>query len=82
MKFEDIEKILYEVEKIEKHIEVLENYNKFINKEIKREKENVDYVKVLKCCRSSNYSNIRTCKTYILKYNEKLKEMYNERGCN
>ena len=52
MKFEDIELIINEVEKIEKHIEILSIYSKRISKIItianNTEQGNATYIKILK----------------------------------
>ena len=80
MKFEDIELIIKEVEKIEKHIEILSNYSKRISKIItianNSEQGNAPYIKILKSFRHSLYSSIRTSKIAILKYNEQMKQAY------
>ena len=55
MKFEDIELIIKEVEKIENHIQILSNYSKRISKIItianNSEKGNTPYIKILKSFR-------------------------------
>lgn len=80
MKFEDIELIIHEVEKIEKHIEILSNYSKRISRIItianNSEQGNTPYIKILKSFRHSIYSSIRTSKIAILKYNEQMKQAY------
>lgn len=80
MKFEDIELIIKEVEKIEKHIEILSNYSKRISQIItianNSEKGNTPYIKILKSFRHSIYSSIRTSKIAIMKYNEQMKQAY------
>ena len=80
MKFEDIELIIKEVEKIENHIQILSNYSKRISKIItianNSEKGNTPYIKILKSFRHSLYSSIRTSKIAIMKYNEQMKQAY------
>ena len=80
MKFEDIELIINEVEKLEKHIEILSNYSKNISKIINKAKKdgkgNTPYITSLKGFRRSIYTNIKTSRISILKYNEQMKEMY------
>ena len=80
MKFEDIELIINEVEKIEKHIQILSNYSKRISKIITKannsEQGNMPYIKILKSFRHSLYSSIRTSKIAIMKYNEQMKQAY------
>ena len=80
MKFEDIELIIKEVEKIENHIQILSNYSKRISKIItianNSEKGNTPYITILKSFRHSLYSSIRTSKIAIMKYNEQMKQAY------
>lgn len=80
MKFEDIEIIIHEVEKIEKHIEILSIYSKRISKIItianNNEQGNIPYIKILKSFRQSIYSSIRTSNIAIMKYNEQMKQAY------
>ena len=80
MKFEDIELIINEVEKIEKHMQILSNYSKRISKIITianhTEQGNTPYIKILKSFRGSIYSSIRTSKIAIMKYNEQMKQAY------
>ena len=80
MKFEDIELIINELEKLEKHIEILSNYSKNISKIINKAKKdgqaNTPYITSLKGFRRSIYTNIKTSKISILKYKEQIKEMY------
>ena len=80
MKFEDVELIINEVKKLEKHIEILSNYSKNISKIINKAKKdgqgNTPYITSLKGFRQSIYSNMQTSKISILKYNEQMKEMY------
>lgn len=80
MKFEDIELIIHEVEKIEKHMQILTKYSKRISKIItianNTEQGNTPYIKILKSFRHSIYSNIRTSKIAIMKYNEQMKQAY------
>ena len=80
MKFEDIELIIHEVEKIEKHMQILTNYSKRISKIItianNTEQGNTPYIKILKSFRHSIYSSIRTSKIAIMKYNEQMKQAY------
>lgn len=80
MKFEDVELIINEVKKLEKHIEILSNYSKNISKIINKAKKdgqgNTPYITSLKGFRRSIYSSIKTSRISIMKYNEQMKQMY------
>lgn len=80
MKFEDIELIINEVEKLEKYIEIMTHYSKTISKIINKAKKdgqaNTPFITNLKGFRRSIYNSIKTSRISILKYNEQMKEMY------